>query len=296
MRLPADGLVAFATVAEFRNVTRAARELGLSQPAISNRLRALQVLAGAPLYRRTRTGIELLPAGEDLLPHARAVARALERATSAVDRSTALVTVALSEAAAPRLTPLLVSTALRLGLKLDLGECDAATAQARVLCGEADLAIAVAGIQPPDQAVERRQVGIDAIVLVAASALPERVPLQIVTESTLLWQARGSGVRATLERVMADHGVWPRASAEAGSSVGVLAAAAAGHGVGLLPREFVEPWRRAGLLHVGAVDEPRLVARFEATTAPADQLSPAVAAVLASLAERSASESAATML
>ena len=82
---------------------------------------------------------------------------------------------------------------------------------------------------------------------------------------------------------MADHGVWPRDTAEAGSSVGVLASAAAGHGVGLLPREFVEPWRRAGLVQVGAVDEPRLVARFEAITAPADQLSPSVAAVLDSL-------------
>jgi DNA-binding transcriptional LysR family regulator len=283
MRLPADGLVAFAAVAETKSVTRAARDLGLSQPAISNRLRNLQLLAGARLYRRTRDGIELLPAGEELLPHARAVARALERAARSVDRSATGVTVALSEAAAPRVTPLLVSAALSLGLELDLGECDAATAQARVLSGDADLAIAVAGVHPPEQAVERRPLGVDAIVLVASWSLPARLPLETVAGATLLWQARGSGVRATLERVMADRGVWPLATAEAGSSIGVLAAVAAGHGIGLLPRGFAEPWRRAGLVEVCDIDEPRFVARFEAVTAPADQLSPAVAAILDAL-------------
>ena len=52
-------------------------------PAVSSRLRNLQPLLGEQLYVPSRKGIELPAAGAALLPYARAVAHAMERASHA---------------------------------------------------------------------------------------------------------------------------------------------------------------------------------------------------------------------
>ena len=49
-------------------MTRAARELHVSQPALSKQIRALERQVGAELFRRLPHGVELTPAGEALLP------------------------------------------------------------------------------------------------------------------------------------------------------------------------------------------------------------------------------------
>ena len=70
-----DRLEGFVEIAEHGQIGRAAAALHLSQPSLSARLQRLEAELGTPLYRRTRQGMRLTPAGEALLPHAR---RALE--------------------------------------------------------------------------------------------------------------------------------------------------------------------------------------------------------------------------
>ena len=57
----------FAAVAKHGNVTRASEELHVSQPSISQQLRALEQAYGVKLYRRIGKGIELTEAGKVLL-------------------------------------------------------------------------------------------------------------------------------------------------------------------------------------------------------------------------------------
>ena len=68
MPMTADQLIAFALLVDSGSVTAAARELNVSQPAVSGRLRSLQTLTGQMLYSRSGSSIELTPAGEALLP------------------------------------------------------------------------------------------------------------------------------------------------------------------------------------------------------------------------------------
>lgn len=61
----------FAAVADEMSVSEAALELGVDQPLLSRRLRALERELGVELLDRTRRQIALTPAGQALLPRAR---------------------------------------------------------------------------------------------------------------------------------------------------------------------------------------------------------------------------------
>jgi LysR family transcriptional activator of glutamate synthase operon len=73
-----DQLRAFVAVARQGRFTRAARQLGASQPSLSRRLQQLERELGARLVVRTPAGVVLTSAGENFLGHA-------ERAIASVD-------------------------------------------------------------------------------------------------------------------------------------------------------------------------------------------------------------------
>jgi DNA-binding transcriptional LysR family regulator len=68
-----EQLEALAVFAEHLNLTRAARALGLSQPALHTRLRRLGESVGAPLYRREGKQLVLTDAGVRTLRFAREI-------------------------------------------------------------------------------------------------------------------------------------------------------------------------------------------------------------------------------
>jgi DNA-binding transcriptional LysR family regulator len=65
-----DQLLAFLAVARHRSLSRAASELDLGQPTISDRLRSLEREAGAALVQRQGRGVALTPEGEAFLSYA----------------------------------------------------------------------------------------------------------------------------------------------------------------------------------------------------------------------------------
>src|SRR5947208_7242223 len=60
-------LRALAAVQKNRSVTSAAKQLHLTQPAVTLQLRNLQALAGLPLIQRTGDGMLLTDAGREVL-------------------------------------------------------------------------------------------------------------------------------------------------------------------------------------------------------------------------------------
>lgn len=80
----------FLRVAETGSFTAVARELGVTQPAVSRQLVALEEHLGARLLHRTTRSLALTEDGQDLLGHARLVLESVERAEGAVGRQAGL--------------------------------------------------------------------------------------------------------------------------------------------------------------------------------------------------------------
>ena len=75
----------FAAVARHRHFTRAAEELYVTQPALSQQVRRLEREIGLELLKRTSSGVELTPAGQELLTRAEAILADVGRARAAMD-------------------------------------------------------------------------------------------------------------------------------------------------------------------------------------------------------------------
>jgi LysR family hca operon transcriptional activator len=70
----------FVAVAEELNVTRAAEQLHTAQPSLSQQIRQLEGIIGAPLFHRDKHRLQLTQAGRILLPTAKSILASVENA------------------------------------------------------------------------------------------------------------------------------------------------------------------------------------------------------------------------
>jgi pca operon transcription factor PcaQ len=103
----------FVTVAQTRNLGKAAAKLNLSQPAVTKILNELEDILGATLVERNRQGARLTRDGETFLAHALAVLDALHAAGAAVGPQRETQHEAVRIGALPTVAPDLLPGALR---------------------------------------------------------------------------------------------------------------------------------------------------------------------------------------
>src|SRR5215468_22395 len=137
-------LRAFAAIAHAGSFTRAARELGVAQPALSQRLRALELELGVVLIERGNRTAGLTDAGRDLLPRAERILAEVHdageqlAAHARLGRGTVRLGCALQTLLEGRLAPLLARFhAAHPGIRIVLHE--AHTQQVLELLGRGDL-------------------------------------------------------------------------------------------------------------------------------------------------------------
>ena len=76
----------FLVAAERESFTQAAKELYLTQPAVSFQIQALEDFFGAKLFKRTGRKVELTDAGDTLLPYAKKIIDAMDESKKAIEQ------------------------------------------------------------------------------------------------------------------------------------------------------------------------------------------------------------------
>ncbi len=146
----------FRAIAAAGHMTRAARELRISQPALSAMLKKLEAEVGAELLHRTGRGVELTDAGRVFLQHAEDTLRRAEAAVESVRQLVGLergsIRVGAGATATSYLLPPVVSAVRRKhpGLRFYVREAGSNAVAAAVLSGELDLGIVTLPIRIPE--------------------------------------------------------------------------------------------------------------------------------------------------
>jgi molybdate transport repressor ModE-like protein len=256
---PLPHLDTFAEAAERGSFTAAARELGLTQAAVSQRIQHLETALRTPLFRREAGGATLTDAGRRLHEYARRILDLTAEARAAVtgEAGEARGELLLSSSSVPGqhlLPPVLAEFHKRHPLvHVRVSVSDTDDVLCRVEHGHTHLGLV--GGPGGGEHLEFRRFACDELVLVVPRGHPwwrkKRATVAELLTQPLIQRERGSASRRCLERSLERLGV--PASAlnivlELGSSEGIRAAVLQGVGAAVLSRRAVETDVMAGRL------------------------------------------------
>lgn len=164
----------FVAVAEELHFGRAAERIGMAQAPLSQSIHRLETSLGCRLFERTRRHVELTPAGETLLEHARDIISQVDYSRKAVERSAKGVNklvIGFTPAALSRFVPMAMRVAKELApdVKIRLVEATLRHEVLSVVSGDIDFGFFSMSDYAGRKLETRR---IDTIPLVAA--IPER--------------------------------------------------------------------------------------------------------------------------
>ena len=269
-------VLVFRTVARAGSLSAAARELGWSQPAVSQQLAALEREVGVPLFVRSSRGVTPTEAGRLLLRRADAVAGELHMAGEELASLAELRGGRVRLVAFPSAAATVAPAALKLlaadhpEVEVALVEAEPPEAWASVREGEADVALVFGydGPPPDDGALTWLPLAVEPVDLVLPPEHPagraRAVRLDRLADDT--WIGGCPRCRSHLVERCRDAGFEPRLAHETDDYVAVQALVAAGLGVTLLPRSALRAFRHPDVVvrespslghrHVGLVYRP----------------------------------------
>lgn len=268
-----DSLQLLLEIAETGSLGRAAQQHGISQPAVSARITAIERLVGFPLLTRSPRGSSLTPAGALVVEWARAVLAEAEVLQAGIgslrhERATRL-RVAASLTVAEHLLPgwLVRLAATHPDVAVSLTATNSTDVAASVLAGSSDLGF-VEGPETPD-GLEELVVARDRLVLVVPPSHPwarRRAPIDAVdlAATRLVHREPTSGTRTSLQRALAPFEPLAAPLLELSTSTAVRSAVSAGAGPAVLSDLAVREDVAAGRLVQVAVRGVDLTRRLRA--------------------------------
>jgi DNA-binding transcriptional LysR family regulator len=263
----------FVKVAELRSFSRAADALFLTQPTVSEHVRALEDELGVPLLDRLGRGAAPTRAGQLFLGYAQRLLALAREARQAIDqfqgKMSGELSIGGSTIPGEYLLPVLigqfrakypdVSVSLRIGSSREVMDW---VEDGRVEVG-------VVGARPGSRLLEARELVSDELVLVVpvGHAWWERdsVTIDDLKGEPLILRERGSGSREALERALEaadlDFSAF-KIVGEIASTQAIKQAVRAGVGLSLISRRAVEDECRARLLHCVKVADVQIARSF----------------------------------
>ncbi len=224
------------------SVTQAAAKLYVSQPSVSDTLRALEKSLGAKMFSGRGRARALTPAGESYWDYTRRILGLIDEAAQAVADFGERPQGRLSIVAVPTAGEYLVPAVLRAFLDehpevaVTLMVANRADATECLREGQADLAIM--GRPPAGLVAENRRFDENRLLLLcgASHELAGTTPdIEAIAKSPFLLRENGSGTRAAIEELFASEDLELRQTMVLGSNLAILAALREGLGVAAMP-------------------------------------------------------------
>lgn len=275
-------------VAATGSFSAAARELGCTQPAVSQQMKALESSAGTPLLIRTGREMRLTQAGEVLVRHASGILAGLTAAEEEVAAIAGLRAGRVRLVSFPSGSSTLVPTALAAlraahpGTRVSLVEAEPPRSIEMLREGDCDVALAFrygAGRAEWDDLVVRPILADRLVGLVPEGhRLADAGSVGIAELADESWIAGCPRCRRQLVDVCEEAGFTPRIDFATDDYPAVVGLVGAGLGVAVLPELAIESVRPKGARTVTV--EPAVEREIVALTLPDLAMVPAVAATL----------------
>ncbi len=250
----------FRAVGRTGTLSAAARELALTQPAVSLQMKQLQTQLRTPLFRRRGRQLKLTEAGETLNTYAARLLRLREEAESAVSlrsRRMHLVHIATSSTPGVHLLPSIIAQFRRRkpDTTVRLQVLNTEMVEERVSTRDVDFGIVGGQLTRAQLVVEPWRE--DELLLIVPPTHPfagrRTVRARDLAGENLLSRERGSATRATYEAAFLQAGIALPRGNPVGSTEAIKQAVAAGMGVGIVSRFSVAAELRAGTLRAARI-------------------------------------------
>jgi DNA-binding transcriptional LysR family regulator len=241
-------LASFIAVAEQLSFIRAARQIHLSQPALSGQIQRLEEELGLTLFERNRRSVKLTDAGRVFLAEARltlkAAEQAAERARGAARGEVGRLRIAFVSSAALEIVPELVLAFRKRhpGVRMELTNMRTISQVKALLQGTLDVGLVRLPLEHPGliiQAIHR-----EPFVIVLPRDHPRarrKVSLADLREENFIAYGRhwAPGFYDAVTGMCRAAGYSPRIVQETAEMYTAIALVAAGAGVAVLPRSVV---------------------------------------------------------
>lgn len=276
----------FTEVAQQGSMARAAETLHLTPPAVSMQIKEIELQVGLPLFDRNGRAVTLSTAGEYFLIHAKRLLAALRDADNAMARlkriEHGLLTIGMVSTA-KYFVPHLLARFHKDHPGVDVRLRVAGNREqlvALMSAGEVDLSIM--GRPPREVATRSESFAAHPLVFIAPPAHPlakeSAVPLAALEREPLIVREHGSGTRAAMEGLFAEHRFEPRISMEMSSNETIKQAVMAGMGLSFISLHTVGLELKNQLLAVLDISGTPLMRRWNVVHLGSKVLSPAAEA------------------
>ncbi|NJN17957.1 MAG: LysR family transcriptional regulator [Oscillochloris sp.] len=247
----------FLTVVDAGSYSAAAQRLHMSQPAVSQQIRALEEqLGNIRLFRRVGQRMAPTHAGEELLPSARELVQLAERAEQNIvalrGQLTGRVLVGCTASSGERLLPRLLaifhSRHPAVSIEMGIGTTD------DLLDAVAERRIGLALLEDPPRrrGLEAITIGSEPLLLIAPSGHPllkqNQVPPGVLRDHPLALPRAGNVLRRIIEDGLRRRSLTPtdlQLALESDSVTTLIEAVRAGFGMAFVPRSCL-PARASG--------------------------------------------------
>lgn len=236
-------LYVFITVVEKENFSRAAEELHMTQPAVSQYIQTLERTMGTKLLERNNKYVRLNKAGEIVYHHAKEILGLQTKMRGLIDdllnKESGSISIGASYTFGEYVLPHLIAEMHAKYPLIDPSIIIGNSTEIAELVGKHQLDIGIIEGDLQDKYVTIEPLATDSMYIIASSNhklanVEEEIKLSQLEEETWIVREDGSGTRTAAEKMFQSFGITPRKKLEFGSTQLIKESVEQGLGITLL--------------------------------------------------------------